>query len=324
MRLDSEMHLAEHSSRFRVVALCAIAAASAGALSPACAAAQRRFTSGDDRARIDTTFAFDKGGTVSLTTTSGDIVVTGWSSNQIRVHVTSEDRNVRMDASTNRLDLDQTPSGDGDVRYEISVPYGVHVICRARSGDIGVQGTRGEVEANSQSGDVRVSGVNGHLDVSTFSGDITAQDVHATVRVNAINGDVTIRTLVGDADITTVSGDVEMQDAATRNLRLQSTSGDLSYGGTIDTAGRYDLTTHSGDVKLRIPRSTSAQMTVSTWSGTIDSEFPIVLRPGEHGIGISSTKHFTFDIGRGESRIDAETFSGDITIRTTGATNGGQ
>jgi len=47
-----------------------------------------------------------------------------------------------------------------------------------------------------------------------------------------------------------------------------------------------------------------------------------VLRPGEHGIGISSTKHFTFDIGRGESRIDAETFSGDITIRTTGAQSG--
>lgn len=322
MRLDSAMHSSRSLFRAHVVAL--IATVSAVTLAPTRAAAQSRYSRGDDRARIDTTFAFDKNGVVSVTTTSGDVVVTGWSSHQIHVHVTSEDRNVRMDASSSRVDLDQSSSGDGDVRYEISVPYGVRVISRARSGDIAVRGTRGEVEANSQNGDVHVSDVAGHLDVGTFSGDVTADRVHATVRVNAINGDVTVRGLTGDADITTVSGDVDISDGVSRNLRLQSTSGDLSYGGTIDTSGRYDLTTHSGDVELRIPKSASAQMTVSTWSGTIDSEFPIVLRPGEHGIGISSTKHFTFDIGRGESRIDAETFSGDITIRTIGATDGGR
>jgi DUF4097 and DUF4098 domain-containing protein YvlB len=319
MRLNSAMPV-----RFLPHAVALAAIASVLALAPSRASAQGRYTDRDTRARIDTTFAFDKSGVVSLTTTSGDVIVTGSSSNEIHVHVTSEDRNVRVDASSSRLELDQTSGGDGDVRYEITVPYGVRVISRARSGDIAVRGTRGEVEANSQNGDVHVSDVVGHLDVSTFSGDVVADRVHATVRVNAINGDVTVRGLTGDADITTVSGDVQISGAVSRNLRLQSTSGDLSYGGSIDTGGRYDLTTHSGDVELRIPRAASAQMTVSTWSGTIDSEFPIVLRPGEHGIGISSAKHFTFDIGRGESRIDAETFSGDITIRTTGATESGQ
>jgi DUF4097 and DUF4098 domain-containing protein YvlB len=292
-------------------------------IAPRAVSAQSRYRDPALRASFDTSFAFDKNGVVSLNTANGDIEVTGWGENRVRVRVTSENHSVRMDASPSRLDLEQSVSrGDGDVRYEVSVPYGVRVISRVRSGDIGVRGTRGEVEANSQSGDVRLSDVVGHLDVSTFSGDVTADDVHAITRVNAINGDVMVRGLTGDAEITTVSGDIEIMDGVSRNVRLQSTSGDLAYGGTIDTAGRYDLATHSGDVELRIPASTSAQLTVYTWSGSIDSSFPIVLRPGEHGIGISSAKHFTFDIGGGASRIDAETFSGDITIRSTGGGSG--
>ena len=36
------------------------------------------------------------------------------------------------------------------------------------------------------------------------------------------------------------------------------------------------------------------------------------LKPGEH---LSGTRRFTFEIGKGDARIDAETFSGDIVIR---------
>ena len=51
-------------------------------------------------------------------------------------------------------------------------------------------------------------------------------------------------------------------------------------------------------------------------SGSIDSDFPITLKPGEHGIG--SSKRFTFEIGKGDARVSAESFSGDITIRSAG------
>lgn len=311
------MFVSRHMSLARAGAIATAALALLSA--PRRADAQQRYSDNALHASFDTTFALDKDAIVSLNSTNGNIVVSGWSENRVHVHVTSERRTVRMEASANRLDLEQSSGGDDDdVRYDVTVPFGVRVLARARSGDVSVRGTRGEVEANSQSGDVRVADVIGHLDVSTFSGDVTAESIHAVTRVNAINGDVTVHGLNGDAEITTVSGDVSISDGVSRNLRLQSTSGDLSYDGTIDSAGRYDLTTHSGDVELRIPRATSAQLTVSTWSGDIDSAFPIVLQPGEHSIGVASAKHFTFDIGRGESRIDAETFSGDITIRSTG------
>jgi DUF4097 and DUF4098 domain-containing protein YvlB len=109
-----------------------------------------------------------------------------------------------------------------------------------------------------------------------------------------------------------------MRGASAKIVRAKTTSGEVVYDGTIDAAGRYELTSHSGDVKLRVPRDASAQLTVSTWNGSIDSDFPITLKPGEHGISVSRSKRYVFEIGGGGARISAETFSGDITISSNG------
>ncbi len=115
-------------------------------------------------------------------------------------------------------------------------------------------------------------------------------------------------------DATSVSGDIDLRNVTARYVRAKSTSGDISYDGAVDTTGRYEFASHSGSVYLTIPQATGALLTVATYSGAIDSDFPITLKPGEHGIG--STKRFTFEIGKGDARIGAESFSGDVTIRS--------
>src|SRR5262249_14764428 len=71
------------------------------------AGAQRtRFQSAGGRARIDTSLAFDRRGTVTLTSGAGNIIVTGSSSDQIRIRATSDDDNIRMDAGPSRLSLE--------------------------------------------------------------------------------------------------------------------------------------------------------------------------------------------------------------------------
>jgi DUF4097 and DUF4098 domain-containing protein YvlB len=134
------------------------------------------------------------------------------------------------------------------------------------------------------------------------------------VQIKSVSGDIRLTDFKGDFEGETVSGSIDLQNAAARLVRSHTTSGDLSYEGSIDPSGRYELSAHSGDIRLAIPSTASAQLSVSTWSGTLDSDFPITLRPGEHGIGSGQAKRFTFDIGNGAARIAAETFSGDITI----------
>ena len=276
--------------------------------------AQRRRI-GSDRDRIDTTFAFDKAGTVSVTATSGDIIVSGGSDGRIHVVATSENGNLSLDVAPNRVTLQNRA---GESHFEITVPYGVQVIARSQSGDMRFRDTRGAIEAHASSGDLEIEGVNGHLDVNTLSGGITARDVTGDADLVTTSGDVKILNLLGNADVSTVSGDVELRGATGKTMRAKTTSGDVRFDGLIDAAGRYEFSTHSGDVEMHVQRDASAQLTISTWNGGINSDFPITLRPGAHQIGSGMGKQYTFEIGGGGARITAETFSGDVTIAANG------
>jgi len=55
-------------------------------------------------------------------------------------------------------------------------------------------------------------------------------------------------------------------------------------------------------------------VTVSTWDGNIDTDFPIMLKPGARGTSLSKPKRYKFEIGGGGARINAKTFTGDIRI----------
>jgi DUF4097 and DUF4098 domain-containing protein YvlB len=291
------------------------------ALGAETARGQRRHERGRDyRSNVDTTFGFDRRGLATVTIGSGDIVVTAWDRDEIRVHATSEDGGVRLDANGSRVTVEPANGGGSESRFEVTVPVGVRIVARAQSGDISISGTRGEVDARSQSGDIKVSDAADRLDIGTLSGDIEAHGVSGDVQIKSVSGDIHLADFRGDFEGETVSGSIELRNAAGRYVRSHTTSGDLVYEGSIDPTGRYELSAHSGDIRLGIPSNASAQLSVSTWSGTLDSDFPITLRPGEHGIGSSQAKRFTFDIGSGAARISAETFSGDISIGSRGST----
>lgn len=298
----------------RTAPILAAFAVLASAASDAGAQRRNRSTS-NPRETVDTTFTFDKSGTVTLIATSGDIFVTGGSDGRIRVRATSDNGSLSLDASSSSVML-QNRSGDS--RFEITVPFGVSVIARSQSGDMRIRDTRGRVETHANSGDVEVENVNGRLDVNTLSGSITARDIAGDVDIVTTSGDVKIFNLSGNADVGTVSGEVELRSVTGRTIRAKTTSGDVRFDGVIDASGRYELVTHSGDVEMHVQRDASAQLTVSTWNGGVTSDFPITLRPGQHNIGSFTGKRYTFEIGGGGARITAETFSGDITLAANG------
>lgn len=281
----------------------------------------RRDYDRDYRANVDTSFAFDRRGQVSLTIGSGDIIVTAWDRDQVRVHATSESGGVRLDASSSRLTIEPRAGygGGGESRYEVTVPIGTRIVARAQSGDIAVTGTHADIDARSQSGDIKIEDAANRLDIGTLSGDIEVHTAIGDVQIKSVSGDVRLTDFKGDFEGETVSGSIDLTNAIGRLVRSHTTSGDLSYEGSIDPSGRYELSAHSGDIRLVIPSNTSAQLSVSTWSGGMETDFPVTLRPGEHGIGSGQAKRFTFDIGGGAARIDAETFSGDITISSRGS-----
>ena len=152
---------------------------------PATAQENRRDRDEDYQSSIDTTFAFDKRGTVSLSISSGEIIVRSWNRDQIHVRARSERSVVRMDATPTRLSLDLSRPRGGDTRFEVTVPVGVRVSARATNGDITISGTRGGVEAKTQSGDLNVEDVGEMVDLGSLSGDITARGLSGNIDISA-------------------------------------------------------------------------------------------------------------------------------------------
>ena len=138
-----------------------------------------------DRTRIDTTFAFNKGGSVDVGIVSGEIVITGWTRPEAKVYATIGRGWLDASLSANRIRL-QTRSDYGrlgEARYEISVPIGTRIRANAVSGSIRITGSDGEVDAESVSGDVEVIGASDRISIHSVTGRLHAARLRGRTRL---------------------------------------------------------------------------------------------------------------------------------------------
>ncbi len=267
---------------------------------------------------LDTVVAFDARGTVSVSCPGGAVVVIAGAANEIRVRARTESGGIRFTSNGMRATLEPSVGrGCSDGRFEVTVPVGARVSANSWSGSVSVRGVHGGIETHTQSADIEVRDAGGRLDVESLSGDVSVQNVAGETSIHTVSGDVELTGARADVEIETVSGDLDLRDVIARQIRTHTTSGDLSFIGRIIEGGRYEFNTHSGEIRLLLPGDVGAQLSISTFSGGIESDFPITLRPGEHGIGASQAKRLDFTLGQGTARIIAETFSGDITLTSS-------
>jgi DUF4097 and DUF4098 domain-containing protein YvlB len=265
---------------------------------------------------LDTVVAFDGRGSITVSCPGGAVIITGSDKSELRVRARTESGSIRFTSTSGRATLEPLSGrGCSDGRFEVTVPVGTKVLATTWSGSVSVRGTRGDVEAHSQSGDVDVRDAGDRLEVETLAGEVTIAGVRGETVVNTVSGDVQLSGTRGGIQVETVSGDLDLRDATAKQVRAHTTSGDITFVGTIMEAGRYEFNTHSGDIGLSLPNDIGAELSVSTFNGGIESDFPITLKAGEHGIGAAQAKRLNFTVGRGTARIIAETFSGDITLR---------
>jgi DUF4097 and DUF4098 domain-containing protein YvlB len=292
-----------------------VAAAAISAIIPLTSGAQDYSV----RTQIDTTVRLDRGGTVDLSLISGKIRVTGWDRPDVKISASIESGMLRFDANSSRVSLSVEESDDsgrrrrhdvGEARYDVSVPRGVRLILEGVSGDITAAGSQGEIEATSVSGDVDVT--NGITEVSaeSVSGSVHAAQVNGNLRAETVSGDVRAESITGNLEATSVSGNVRLVGAQSKDVRTETVSGDITYSGSIDAGGKYSFESHSGTLRLNIPRNAGAQFSVETFSGDVTTDFPVTI-PAHRG---RNEGRMEFTLGDGRARVTAQTFSGRIVI----------
>jgi DUF4097 and DUF4098 domain-containing protein YvlB len=266
----------------------------------------------------------DRGGAVDLSLISGKIHVTGWDRPDVKISASIDSGLLRFDANSSRVSLSVEDSDNdgrrgrghnnvGEAHYEVSVPRGARLILEAVSGDIVAKGSQGEIEATSVSGDVDVADGVRAVSAESVSGSVHAAQVNGNLRVETVSGDLRAESVSGNVEASTVSGSIRLVGIQSKDVRTESVSGDITYTGTIEPSGRYSFESHSGTLRLNIPRGAGAQFSVETFSGDLSTDFQITIPPRS---SLRREGRVEFTIGDGRARVTAQTFSGSIVINS--------
>ena len=264
---------------------------------------------------VDSTFAVRSGARFELQSVSGSVRIRAWNRSQIRVQAESDGARVDLDANPSGVSVRSIPHrGEGDVDFTISVPVGTPLEVHAISADVDVSQVCGPVRLGSISGGVTLACATGDVEVESVSGDASATDIRdGHTEISSTSGDVQLRQVKGDLSARSVSGDVTLDRVDGNDVGVETVSGEIGFSGPIHDNGRYRFRSHSGDVTVRSDGDLNATISVSTFSGDLESDWPITITPGPgrrmHG------QDWEFTVGNGSARLTLESFSGTIYLR---------
>jgi DUF4097 and DUF4098 domain-containing protein YvlB len=214
----------------------------------------------------------------------------------------------------------------------------------SQHGDVSVDQVTGNVNVTSRKGSLQASNVNGKVTADGRLDDLTLESISGAVLITAdIFGDTrlskldkgaTIRTSRTELELAKLDGDLTMdsgdlqgdglqgplslstraKDVNLRNLKgdvhISDDHGDINLESSSAAGlGNLDLTTHHGDVHLRLPAKANFTYQVVTRHGDISTDFESVR--AENHTGASTA---TGTVGKGGVKISVTSDTGDIEI----------
>jgi hypothetical protein len=233
---------------------------------------------------------------VSITNDYGPITVKAAGEGRIVVSTLSRSNSLSFsnEQRGNRLEFRSSSSVPGDALgdYSVLVPEDVFISLQSSSGLLQAQGLRGDVLLEAITGSIQAIELSdAHLHVKTLNGAVNLTAIHrCTVEVSSI------------------SGDIQLHDVNGPRVVVNSGSGRITYEGDPGTAGDYRLTSHSGDLEISIPETSSVDVKSHSITGAADEEFPdshnataaghSLLKPG-----ISNASRFVLRSFRGKIHL---------------------
>lgn len=234
------------------------------------------------------------GGSVKVSSVSGNIKVSGTEGNavivqgfregkdrdKVEIEDLSTDNSVEIRVKYPKCNWSEDRENcnvNASVRFEVQVPRSVAL---------------NYAKFSTASGDIAVDQVQANISVSTASGEVTVTNSRGNINANSASGDVSVRNVAGQVKANTASGNVEVDIA-----RLEGND-DMSFNSA------------SGDVNVRMPSDLDADVSMSTVSGKIKTDFPLEVKEHKYGPGSSASGR----LGGGTRRVRMATASGDLSL----------
>jgi DUF4097 and DUF4098 domain-containing protein YvlB len=237
--------------------------------------------------RLDRTFTVESGGRLTIEADDADLRVEGTSGNQLVVHILLTGSEHYVDRFTlsaeqsgndvaviakQRAGISLSFGGTLEAKVEVQVPSGYDIDVRTSDGDIKVAQLHGNARSKTSDGDIDVKGMTGDLDAKTSDGYIHLDDVTGRVVARSSDGEIVASGIRGDAQLRTSGGGIR----ATIDGQITAQTSDGDVTAELVGANRgVSLSSSGGDLTVRVPKDTTAELNASTGDGRIRTELPV-------------------------------------------------
>ena len=233
-------------------------------------------------------YNLEAGGSVQIVNVSGDVALTGYEGSAVVVTAYKQGRDRDQveveDVSTPgrvslRAKYPHNCNCDASVRFEVRVP---------RSANLAYD------KISTASGNLKAEGFTGWLHLSTASGDVTVRGVGGEIKASSASGTVRVADAAGTVNASSASGNVEVE--LTR----------------LEGQGNMRFSSASGDVHVRMPSGLDAHVSMSTVSGSIETNFPIEVKTNRYGPGSKAEGQ----LGSGARTLKISSASGNVSLKS--------
>jgi DUF4097 and DUF4098 domain-containing protein YvlB len=150
------------------------------------------------------------------------------------------------------------------------------------------------------------------------SGNVTAKEVEGSgnLTLGTVSGTVVATGLKARSlDCGSVSGGIQLSGIQVERLLAKSVSGSIEFAAVLSRGGRYDLSSHSGDIRIVLASQTGFELDASTFSGSVRSDFPVTMRAeGGNRERRDSNRSIRGSFGDASALLSLKTFSGTVVI----------
>ena len=306
--------------------LCLLAASGAAAGEQQRARSRRAQPAATEPADRDRrVFTVSAGSALDVSNIAGEVRVSAGPADAIVVETerrgrsTGDDVRLEMRQIGNRVVVRVTGARSSrttsTIDITVTAPRDAAVAARSVSGDVVVTGLDGEARLETVSGNVEVTRAPNVTLAKTVSGTVTVRESASagTMTLGTVSGSVVGTALKARGiDATTVSGAVQLEGVEAQRVLAKSVSGGVEFTGPVTAGGTFEFTSHSGDVRLRLPAGSSFDLSADTFSGRLTSDFPVTLRSTRGARGAAQTLRGV--AGDGAAQLLVRSFSGSVTI----------
>ena len=168
-----------------------------------------------------------------------------------------------------------------------------------------------DLEARTSDGGLKISGIDGAVSLHTSDGGVEVADVSGAIKLVASDGSIRMHNLTGTLESRSSDGNITI-DGKLSGVQVHTSDGSLDLtlaeGSQLTTASRVEAS--DGNVKIRLPKTLSADIDMHTGDGHIDCQLPLTMNGYNSGGG----HNISGKLNAGGTPLTIHTRDGNLTV----------